>query len=149
MALKVFDLVCAHDHTFEGWFASENDFETQTEKGQLTCPMCGSADVHRKPSAARLNLGATQPKGEVRQQALMPTPQQMQAAFMRIAREIAANTEDVGDQFAEEARRIHYDEAPERGIRGTTTREEAEALEEEGINVVPFPFADVLKGPLQ
>lgn len=147
MALKVFDLVCAHDHTFEGWFASENDFETQTEKGQLTCPMCGSADVHRTPSAARLNLGASKP--EARQQALMPTPQQMQVAFMRIAREIAANTEDVGDQFAEEARRIHYDEAPERGIRGTTTREEAEALEEEGINVVPFPFADVLKGPLQ
>lgn len=146
MALKVFDLVCAQDHAFEGWFASENDFETQTRNGLLTCPMCGSGDVHRTPSATRLNLGA-QP--EPRQQALMPTPQQMQAAFMRIAREIAANTEDVGEQFAEEARRIHYEEAPERGIRGTTTREEAEALEEEGINVVPFPFADVLKGPLQ
>lgn len=146
MALKVFDLVCARDHAFEGWFSSENDFETQIEKGLLTCPMCGSADVHRTPSAARLNLGA-QP--ESRQQALMPTAQQMQAAFMRIAREIAANTEDVGDRFAEEARRIHYQEAPERGIRGTTTREEAEALEDEGINVVPFPFADALKGPLQ
>lgn len=145
MALKVFDLVCANEHSFEGWFSSENDFESQVEKGQLSCPMCGSPDVHRTPSAARLNFGA-QPE---RQQAIMPTPQQMQAAFMRIAREIAANTEDVGERFAEEARRIHYEEAPTRGIRGTTTREEAEALEDEGINVMPFPFADTIKGPLQ
>ncbi len=150
MALKVFDLVCANEHAFEGWFASENDYETQTEKGQLTCPMCGTADVHRKPSAARLNLGAQQPpQMPERQQALMPTPQQMQVAFMRIAREIAQHTEDVGERFAEEARRIHYDEAPARGIRGTTTREEAQALEDEGIDVMPFPFTDFTKGPLQ
>lgn len=145
MALKVFDLACASGHSFEGWFASENDFEMQTANGQLCCPMCNSAEVHRMPSAARLNFGA-QPQ---RQQAMLPTPQQMQAAFLRVAREIAANTEDVGDRFAEEARRIHYEEAPQRGIRGTTTREEAAALEEDGIDVMPFPFADFLKEPLQ
>ena len=145
MALKVFDLVCANQHSFEGWFSSENDFETQVEKGLLSCPMCGSDDVRRTPSAARLNFGA-QPE---RQQAMLPTPQQMQQAFMRIAREIAANTEDVGEQFAEEARRIHYEEVPARGIRGTTTREEAAALEDEGINVMPFPFAELIKEPLQ
>jgi len=144
MALKVFDLICANDHSFEGWFSSENDFDTQIEKGQLTCPMCGSVDVRRTPSAARLNLGAPE-----RQQAMLPTPQQMQAAFLRMAREIAANTEDVGERFAEEARRIHYEEVPTRGIRGTTTREEAAALEDEGINVMPFPFSDFLKEPLQ
>ena len=145
MALKVFNLVCAHEHAFEGWFTSENDFETQIENGQLSCPLCGSDDVRRTPSAARLNLGA-QPE---RQQAMLPTPQQMQAAFMRIAREIAASTEDVGERFAEEARRIHYEEVPARGIRGTTTRDEAAALEEEGINVMPFPFSELLKEPLQ
>ena len=145
MALKVFDLICANEHPFEGWFSSENDFETQMEKGQLACPMCGSIDVRKTPSAARLNFGA-QPE---RQQALLPTPQQMQTAFLRMAREIAANTEDVGDRFAEEARRIHYEEVPTRGIRGTTTREEAAALEEEGINVMPFPFSDLVKEPLQ
>jgi len=144
MALKVFDLICANDHSFEGWFTSENDFDTQMEKGQLACPMCGSVDVHRTPSAARLNLGAPE-----RQQAMLPTPQQMQAAFLRMAREIAANTEDVGERFAEEARRIHYEEVPTRGIRGTTTREEAAALEDEGISVMPFPFSEFLKEPLQ
>lgn len=145
MAFKVFDLICANDHPFEGWFTSEGDFDTQVEKGQLTCPMCGSAEVHKTPSATRLNLGA-RPE---RQQAILPTPQQMQAAFLRMAREIAANTEDVGDQFAEEARRIHYEEAPTRGIRGTTTKEEAAALEDEGINVMPFPFSEYVKEPLQ
>lgn len=145
MALKVFDLVCPNDHPFEGWFSSENDFETQIETGQLACPMCGSIDVRRTPSAARLNLGAV----AERQQALLPTPQQMHAAFLRMAREIAANTEDVGERFAEEARRIHYEQVPTRGIRGTTTREEATALEDEGINVMPFPFSELIKEPLQ
>lgn len=145
MALKVFDLVCANEHPFEGWFTSENDFDTQVEKGELSCPMCGSVDVRKTPSAVRLNLGA-QPE---RQPAMLPTPQQMHAAFLRIAREIAANTEDVGERFAEEARRIHYEEVPTRGIRGTTTRDEAAALEEEGINVMPFPFSELLKEPLQ
>jgi hypothetical protein len=117
----------------------------QVGNKQLTCPMCGSDDVRRTPSATRLNLGAQQE----RQPAMLPTPQQMHAAFLRVAREIAANTEDVGDRFAEEARRIHYEEVPKRGIRGTTTREEAAALEDEGINVLPFPLADLLKEPLQ
>lgn len=151
MALKVFDLQCANGHSFEGWFSAEADYQTQMRKGQLTCPVCGAEDVRRKPSAARLNLTGGAEKAEVKQKqpAMMPTAQQMQAAFLRIAREIAANTEDVGERFAEEARAIHYEEAPQRGIRGVTTREEAAALEEEGINVMPFPFSDLLKGPLQ
>jgi hypothetical protein len=97
------------------------------------------------PTAARLNLGASQEKRE----ALMPTAQQFQQAFMRLAREIASNTEDVGEQFAEEARKIHYKEAAERGIRGVTTKQEAEALEEEGIHVMPFPLGALVKEPLQ
>jgi hypothetical protein len=145
MALKVFDLVCGSGHSFEGWFSSEDDFESQVAKGQLTCPLCESAQVRRTPSASRLNLAG----GETKQAALMPTARQMQAAFLRAAREIAANTEDVGERFAEEARRIHYEEAPQRGIRGVTTGEEAAALEDEGINVLPFPFADLLKKPVQ
>jgi len=79
----------------------------------------------------------------------MPTAEQMQTLFLKLAREIVANTEDVGEKFPEEARRIHYKEAPERGIRGVTSREEADALEEEGIKVMPVPLADLLKDPLQ
>lgn len=145
MALKVYDLRCANDHPFEGWFASENDFEKQCERQLIECPLCASKDIRRTPSAARLNLGA----GPQRQEAVMPTPQQLHAALLKMAREIAANTEDVGERFAEEARRIYYKEAPERGIRGVTTREEADALQEEGIEVMPFPLGALLKEPLQ
>ncbi len=146
MALKVFDLLCDNEHPFEGWFGSDGDFESQQARGLLECPMCGSKQVRRMPSAPRLNLAApTEPK----QQAALPTAAQMHALLVKMAREIAANTEDVGDRFAEEARRIHYKEAPERGIRGVTSRQEAEALEDEGIRVVPLPFAHLLKEPLQ
>jgi hypothetical protein len=144
--LKVFDLNCESQHGFEGWFASAESFESQLAKGQLHCPICGSVKVTRVLSAPRLNLGAEPPQ---RQVAAMPTAEQMQTFFLKLAREIVANTEDVGEQFPEEARRIHYKEAPERGIRGVTTRQEADALEEEGIKVMPMPFAHLLKEPLQ
>ncbi|MEW5879856.1 MAG: DUF1178 family protein [Pseudomonadota bacterium] len=145
--MKVFDLRCDSEHAFEGWFGSEGDFESQQARGLLECPLCGSKEIRRLPSAPRLNLGAS--AAEPKQDAALPTAAQMQALLVKMAREIAANTEDVGERFAEEARRIHYREAPERGIRGVTSKQEAEALEEEGIRVMPLPFAHLLKDPLQ
>jgi len=148
MTLKVYNLNCDGGHSFEGWFGSSDDFDTQQARGQLSCPLCGSHVVTKALSAPYVSTGAAQDKAVV-QQAAMPTPSQMQALFVKMAREIAANTEDVGERFAEEARRIHYKEVAERGIRGVTSKEEAAALEEEGINVVPLPFANLLKEPLQ
>jgi hypothetical protein len=75
--------------------------------------------------------------------------QQLQAAMLHMVRHVMANTEDVGPQFAEEARKMHYGEKEERSIRGQATREETEALIEEGIDVVPLPLPEHLKGPLQ
>lgn len=148
MSLKVYNLRCANEHAFEGWFSSENDYDTQCERGLLTCPMCASDRIERLPSAPRLNLGATAPAAPM-QPTVMPSAEQLQAMFVRMAREIAANTEDVGERFADEARRIHYQEAPDRGIRGLTSKEEAEALADEGIRVMPMPFGHLLKEPLQ
>ena len=154
MPLKVFDLRCGHGHVFEGWFSSEADYQQQVQAGQLACPVCMDARVERKPSAPRLNFGVTEPTpnpttGEQQHMSVMPTAQQLQRAAMQWAREIAAQTEDVGEHFAEEARRIHYSEAPERGIRGVTTQDEAEALIEEGITILPMPLGHLLKEPLQ
>ena len=146
--MKVFNLSCDQQHAFEGWFASTEAFDAQLAASEVQCPVCGSTAVSKALSAPRLNLGA-EPPGEQRQVAAMPTPEQMQALFLKMAREIVAGTEDVGERFAEEARRIHYKEVPERGIRGVTSREEADALQEEGINVMPMPFGNLLKGPLQ
>jgi hypothetical protein len=145
--LKVFNLYCEHGHAFEGWFASAEAFDTQAAGGQVQCPVCGSTAIGKALSAPRLNLGAEQP--QQRQVAAMPTNEQLQALFLKMAREIVAGTENVGERFAEEARRIHYKEAPERGIRGVTSKEEADALEEEGIKVMPMPFGHLLKDPLQ
>jgi len=144
--VKVFNLHCDNGHAFEGWFASAEAFDTQLAAGQVACPLCESTAITKALSAPRINLGAEAPQ---RQATAMPTLEQMQALFMKMAREIVAGTEDVGERFAEEARRIHYKEAQERGIRGVTSRDEAEALEEEGIQVMPLPFSRLLKEPLQ
>jgi hypothetical protein len=94
------------------------------------------------PSAPRLNLsGATQ--------AQAADPRALQAQVMRALREVLQKTENVGERFAEEARRIHYNEAPARSIRGVTTPEDARALVEEGIDVMPLPIPAALKEPLQ
>lgn len=146
MALKVFNLRCAGDHGFEGWFASAADFESQCERRVLACPICGSAEVHKALSAPYVSTGAAP---AATQPAVMPSPDQLQAVMLKLAREVAARTEDVGERFAEEARRIHYREAPERGIRGQATRDDVRELHDEGITVLPLPFGDLLKDPLQ
>ncbi|MDZ7652242.1 MAG: DUF1178 family protein [Burkholderiaceae bacterium] len=149
--MKVFNLRCAQDHSFEGWFASADDFDDQQARQLISCPICNTTEVVKAPSAPYIGTGASEPSTavSVRQPAAMPTSAQLQAMFVKMAREIAANTEDVGERFAEEARRIHYDEAPERGIRGLASKDEAQALEEEGISVMPLPFGHLLKDPLQ
>jgi hypothetical protein len=142
--VKVFDLCCDAEHLFEGWFASQGDFDAQLLERKIGCPLCGSVLINRRPSAARLNLGS--PTAPVA--AAMPPPQ-MQAALVRAALQIIESTEDVGERFAEEARRIHYQETPERGIRGVATHAEAQALEQEGVRILAFPFAELAKGTIQ
>ena len=145
--MKVLNLQCTHRHAFEGWFASENAFQQQLDGGLVECPLCGDTAVVKLLSAPRLNLGAGEPGPP---QDVVATPDAtMQAAWMKMARHVLANTEDVGEGFAEEARRIHYGESEERGIRGQATRRQTEALLEEGISVLPLPLPKALKGPLQ
>jgi hypothetical protein len=198
--MKVFDLRCAQDHRFEGWFGSDADYESQHAKRMIGCPMCGSVEIDKLPSAPRLNLsGATAPvaqahgtregraggegregrdvrdgrendraAAEQREQArdegrgsmagghgvpvktLPPEAMhELQRKFMQAARELIAKTENVGDRFAEEARKIHYDEAPARGIRGVASAEQTRELIEEGIDVMALPIPASLEGPLQ
>jgi hypothetical protein len=145
--MKVLNLQCSHSHSFEGWFASEDDFQGQLARGLVECPLCGDGAVSKMLSAPRLNLGASAP--EARQEvASVPEPA-LQAAWLKMVRHVIANTDDVGERFAEEARRIHYGETEERGIRGQASRAETEALIEEGIGVLPLPIPRALKGPLQ
>jgi hypothetical protein len=142
--MKVYNLSCGHQHRFEGWFSSEEDCNTQLDQQEIECPLCNDRDITKMPSAPRLSLSSAQ----------KPTPSpdthsQLQAKLLEFARQIVANTEDVGDRFAEEARRIHYSEAPERGIRGIATPDECEALADEGIDVLQLALPEALKQPLQ
>jgi len=153
--MKVLDLQCAQHHVFEGWFGSEDDYQSQLTRGLLNCPMCGDASVSKKLSAPRLNLNATEASANATptlpslQDVANLEPAQLQAALLKMVRHLVANTEDVGNSFPEEARKMHYGEAEARNIRGHATPEETEGLIDEGIAVMPLPLPDVLKEPLQ
>jgi hypothetical protein len=147
--MKVFNLCCDLDHTFEGWFASSEEFDRQLAAGLVECPICGSRSTEKMPSAPRLNIsGAPEPAAE-KEPVALPNEAAMRAMLAQMARHIIANAEDVGERFAEEARRIYYEEAPKRSIRGVASRDEAAALEDEGIDVMPLPFGDLPKTSLQ
>ncbi len=158
--MKVLDLQCAQGHGFEGWFGSEDDYQSQQSRALVQCPLCGDARISKKLSAPRLNLSHAAPpkpsdgpeRSEEDDKALAlagPQGANMAKLWMEIGRQLMANTTDVGQNFAEEARKIHYGEAPERGIRGQASAREARALIEEGIGVLPFALPEALKGPLQ
>lgn len=150
--MKVFNLACGADHRFEGWFGSQEDFEAQQARGLIACPLCGDQAVKKLPSAPRLNVSHLHrepaPPGPAKE-APGDAVALMQGKLLALVREVVKNTEDVGERFADEARRIHYGEVEERNIRGIATREEREALAEEGIEVQPLPFADLFKDEIQ
>lgn len=153
--MKVLNLRCNGGHCFEGWFVSEDDYASQSERGMVVCPLCGDKSVLRLPSAPRLNLSGAQapkeakamPAAVVDEGAPRDMLERMQAVWLNTVREVIKNTEDVGERFPEEARKIHYGEAAVRGIRGQASAEERAALSEEGIAVMALPIPDGLKGP--
>jgi hypothetical protein len=175
--MKVYNLSCSFDHRFEGWFASEEDCLAQQASGMLACPLCNSTEIARMPSAphiakshtkvdkegagqrsetsalAKVAPAENQPsQNEVAAVTRADHSQleaQVQAAFLNGMRELMNRSEDVGSEFAEEARKMHYKESPERSIRGRTTADEAESLREEGIEVLSLPAIPLLKNTLQ
>ena len=145
--MKVLNLRCANGHGFEGWFASDEDFMAQNGSGGIECPLCGDRIVSRMPSAPRLNLSGAQPPAAGPREE--PAAVDLQALWLKAVHHVIENTEDVGERFAEEARRMHYGEAASRGIRGEATPQQREALQDEGIEVMALPMPRSLKGPLQ
>lgn len=161
-----FDLKCQASHVFEAWFGTSSDYETQKERGLLTCPICGDQEITKAimaPNVARKANQSAPAKTELpaepqtpaavpsapaaKAPQVMPSPalpkeatEKLMTAISEIRKEVEKNCDYVGDEFAEEARKIHYGEADERGIYGETTLEEAEELFEEGIEIAPLPF---------
>ena len=131
----VYELACTNEHRFEGWFASADDYARQQETSLLRCPLCDDAAIERRPSA-NVQVGRTVAPVAERSDKVVAGGE---AEAMKLLRRLIAQTDNVGAAFPEEARKIHYDEAPQRAIRGQATREEADALREEGIEFMSLP----------
>jgi hypothetical protein len=133
-----YTLRCDHDHDFEAWFRSSADYERAAKSGENLCPVCGSRDVDKSLMAPAVS--GTKKKGEtVSLAAPDPRSAAFQAALREFRKKVTENADYVGDKFAEEARKIHYNEVEARGIYGEATSEEAQALAEEGIGFHPLP----------
>ncbi len=137
-------LACEQAHEFESWFPSSDAFETQRKRGFVTCPFCNSAKVEKQimaPSVARTDKAPkAAPPPEAQGYAVLSEREREIRAALRALREyVLKNSEDVGRNFVEEARKIHHGEAEERSIYGEADLAEARALLEEGIDVLPLP----------
>lgn len=139
----VFDLACAQGHRFEGWFASAADFAHQAAAAQVGCPVCNDTTIARVPSAkVRVGHAPSTEKKPAEVAAAAPSNEAiagLPAELIAKLRDAIRNTENVGRRFPEEARKIHYEEAPARPIRGQASREESAELAEEGIEFSPLP----------
>jgi len=158
----VFNLSCTQHHHFDGWFRSTDDFEQQAGNGMIACPICGDAQIAKLLSAPRINRGmsaAATPNinganasGEMTTRGVHPVapahqdvvgasmiPGLQEHMLKQFKQFVLTNTENVGGDFAETARKMHYGEEQHRNIRGRVSREESQALREEGIETVGLP----------
>jgi hypothetical protein len=148
----LYRLKCKKGHEFEAWFASSAAFDKQEKAGLLSCAHCGTSKVSKALMAPRIAKRA-RPKAAARkteETAVEPAPKpetqrvaahrELAAAMRKLRAEVEAKSEYVGPRFSEEARKIHYEEVPARGIHGEATAEEAKALREEGIEFFPLPI---------
>ena len=145
--MVVYDLKCEHDHVFEGWFDSLQGFEAQQANGRVSCPMCASTTVLRRPAAPRLNVAKhSAPSRTAVAMSHNMSPEVMWRKMMAYLRD---HTEDVGREFPEEARKIYYGESEARSIRGSASQQEVAELSDEGIDVLPLPQFPILPDKLQ
>ncbi|OQM75453.1 DUF1178 family protein [Manganibacter manganicus] len=131
-----FSLICEHEHQFEAWFRSNADFETQQKRGFVDCPSCGSQKVEKALMAPAVSTGRKQDKVAL---AMGEEQRKAMAQLKAMAQKVRENADNVGDKFAEEARKIHFGEAKARGIYGQATVEEARSLAEDGVSFMPIP----------
>ena len=170
--MKVLSLQCEQQYSFEGWFGSEDDFQSQLARGLVECPMCSDRMIVKMPSAPRLNFGGHAPPSTISEQPSAPassgtsaasdtnlptgfshvteqsvqgTPSlEQQASFIKAVRHVLANTEDVGDRFADQARALHYGDTEPHSIRCQSTPREAVELMEQGIDIMALPMPAAL-----
>ncbi len=149
-----YQLRCSADHGFDGWFRDSAAFDAQAERGLVECPACGDTRVNRALMAPRIAKSRQMLDGKTGEPAGVPAPapetpvagkdavlpDKVRAALQRLRAEVERNCDYVGQDFADEARRIHHGKAESRGIYGESTPEQAEALADDGIEVARIPW---------
>lgn len=131
-----YSLSCRNGHSFDAWFANAAAFDSQQARGLVSCAICGIADVDKAvmaPAVARTD------KGKVALGSVQPEAAQLREMLRQYRRKVMSEADYVGDRFADEARKIHFEEVEARGIYGEATRDEVVALAEEGIEFMPLP----------
>lgn len=151
----LFNLKCAHGHRFEGWFRNGATYDAQAAAGEITCPVCGDTGVEKAPMAPAIARSGRSRDEQPVVPAAAESPTvpaapasdaelahqaEMLRALREIRRQVEQNAENVGDRFADEARKIHYGETESRAIYGETSREQAEQLREEGVEFASIPW---------
>lgn len=146
----LYRLRCANDHTFEAWFKDSATYDLQVKAGEVACAYCGDAQIGKAPMAPRVIRGRGEPAAAAEPQGDNPEKggrdraealaRQIIEALGELRDDVEKTCEDVGENFAEEARAIHYGEADQRGIYGKATQQETEALAEEGIEFHRLPL---------
>lgn len=130
-----YELKCRKDHVFEAWFYDSATYDKQATSGKVVCPVCNSRKVEKAPMAPRIGKS----KGEI---AVAEAKElaKVRQALTELRDHVEKNADYVGEQFAEEARKIHYGEADKRNIYGEATPDEAKELAEEGVDVAMIPW---------
>jgi len=129
-------LHCDRDHSFDAWFKSASAYDEQQARGIVTCPVCGSTAVDKAMMAPAVSRAGS---GKVSLSSGHPDPAQILAMLRAYRAKVVSEADNVGDKFAEEARKIHFEEAPQRGIYGQASRDEVAELIEEGVDFLPLP----------
>jgi len=131
-----FNLRCGKDHVFEAWFKDGKSFDRQARHGKVACPVCGDAKVVKAPMAPNIASGVSRKTEDKQAKAAAA----FRETLTKLRAEVEKNCDYVGTDFAEEARKIHYKESDARNIYGETTEQEAQALNEEGVEFAQIPW---------
>jgi hypothetical protein len=149
-----YTLVCAKGHEFESWFAGSAAYDKQARRGLVECPLCGSTKVEKALMTPRLGRArkstlaepagpvvpaAPEPQAPAPVAMISPQEQELRTKLRELREHLVKNAENVGQQFPEEARKMHYGEKEHRSIYGTASPDDAKALHEEGIEFAPLP----------
>ncbi|WP_079212360.1 MULTISPECIES: DUF1178 family protein [Brucella] len=131
-----FSLHCDHGHEFEGWFRDNADFDRQSERKLVSCPVCNSPEIQKSLMAPAVSTSRSKEQVAI---AMDQAQKQVLEQMRELSRKVRENADYVGDQFAEEARKIHFGETEARGIYGKASKEDVHSLIEDGVDVMPLP----------